>query len=228
MRPRPVVALDGPAGAGKSSVAQQVARALGFLLVDTGALYRGLALAASETGVSWDDGPALGALARRVSLAFHATAAGPRLLVDGVDREDAIRTLTMGDAASRVSRHPEVREALLGIQRALGAEGGVVLEGRDIGTVVFPDAEVKVFLTASPAERAKRRVADLRARGQEADLDEVLAGIVDRDTRDSTRPIAPLVAARDAVHVDTTGLTFDEVVAKVVALVGQRAPAASG
>ncbi len=103
-----------------------------------------------------------------------------------------------------------------------------MLEGRDIGTVVFPDAEVKVFLTASPAERAKRRVADLRARGQEADLDEVLAGIVDRDTRDSTRPIAPLVAARDAVHVDTTGLTFDEVVAKVVALVGQRAPAASG
>lgn len=228
MRPRPVVALDGPAGAGKSSVAQRVACALGFLLVDTGALYRGLALVASEAGVSWDDGPALGALARRVNLAFHATEAGSRLLVDGTDREDAIRTLAMGDAASLVSRHPEVREALLGIQRALGAEGGVVLEGRDIGTVVFPDAEVKIFLTASPAERAKRRVADLRARGQEADLEEVLAGIVDRDTRDSTRPVAPLVAARDAVHVDTTGLTFDEVVAKVVALVGQRAPVASG
>jgi cytidylate kinase len=144
------------------------------------------------------------------------------LLLDGVDREDAIRTLSMGDGASRVSRHPEVREALLGIQRDLGADGGVVLEGRDIGTVVFPDAEVKIFLTASAAERAKRRVADLRARGQEADVNEVLQGIVERDTRDSTRPIAPLAAAPDAIHLDTTGLDFDEVVAQVVTLVRDR------
>lgn len=221
-RSRPVVALDGPAGAGKSSVAQQVARALGFVLVDTGALYRGLALAASERGVSWDDGSALGRLAADLKLGFRATESGPRLTLDGVDREDAIRTLSMGDGASRVSRHPEVREALLGIQRALGADGGVVLEGRDIGTVVFPDAEVKIFLTASAAERAKRRVMDLRARGQEANLDEVLSGIVERDTRDSTRPVAPLMAAADAVHVDTTGLTFEEVVAKVVGLVRER------
>jgi cytidylate kinase len=216
------VALDGPAGAGKSTVAQKVARALEFVLVDTGALYRGLALAASERGVSWDDGPALGALANDVKLGFARTESGPRLLLDGVDREDAIRTLSMGDGASRVSRHPEVREALLGIQRDLGADGGVVLEGRDIGTVVFPDAEVKIFLTASAAERAKRRVADLRARGQEADVNEVLQGIVERDTRDSTRPIAPLAAAPDAIHLDTTGLDFDEVVAQVVTLVRDR------
>ncbi|MCB9623362.1 MAG: (d)CMP kinase [Sandaracinus sp.] len=225
-RPRPVVALDGPAGAGKSSVAQQVARELGFVLVDTGALYRGLALAASERDVSWDDGPALGRLAAEVKLGFVASPTGPRLNLDGVDREDAIRTLAMGDGASRVSRHPEVREALLGIQRELGAEGGVVLEGRDIGTVVFPDAEVKIFLTASPAERAKRRVMDLKARGQTADLQEVLAGIVERDTRDSTRPVAPLAAAPDAIHVDTTGLSFEQVVAKVVGLVRERAPSA--
>ncbi|MBX3247322.1 MAG: (d)CMP kinase [Myxococcales bacterium] len=215
-RARAVVALDGPAGAGKSTVARQVADALGYVLVDTGALYRGLALAAKERGVSWEDGPALGALAGALDLRFEATAGGPRLCLDGADREDAIRTLEMGDGASRVSRHPEVRDALLGLQRALGQDGGVVLEGRDIGTVVFPDAEVKVFLTASAEARAERRVKDLEARGQVAAFDEVLAGIVERDERDSSRAVAPLVPAPDAVHVDTTGMTLEQVVARVV------------
>lgn len=217
-RARAVVALDGPAGAGKSTVARQVADALGYVLVDTGALYRGIALAAKERGVSWDDGPALGALAAGVDLRFEPTEQGPRLRLDGEDREDHIRTLEMGDGASLVSRHPEVRDALLGLQRALGRDGGVVLEGRDIGTVVFPDAEVKVFLTASPEARADRRVKDLETRGQSASFEDVLAGIVDRDARDSSREVAPLVAAPDAVHLDTTGMTLEEVVARVVAV----------
>lgn len=212
-RTRPVVAIDGPAGAGKSTVARAVADALGYLLVDTGALYRGLALAARERGVDWDDGPALAALARQIELSF-----GPdgRLRIDGVDRDDDIRSPEMGQGASKVSAHPEVRQALLGIQRALGAAGGVVLEGRDIGTVVFPDAEVKVFLTAAPEERARRRVGDLARRGIQADYDEVLASIRERDERDERRAVAPLRPADDAWILDSTGLSLEEVVKRVV------------
>ncbi|MEM9070977.1 MAG: (d)CMP kinase [Myxococcota bacterium] len=215
-RSRPVIALDGPAGAGKSSVAKAVADALGFVLVDTGALYRGIALAAQEAGVPWEDGPALGALAEKAQLGF---APGPRLLLNGADREDEIRSPAMGQGASKVSAHPEVRAALLGIQRRLGADGGVVLEGRDIGTVVFPDAEVKVFLTATAEERAHRRHGDLQKRGVESDYSELLASIKERDERDSTRAVAPLRPAEDAVLLDSTDLGFDEVVARVVALV---------
>ena len=218
-RAKPVVALDGPAGAGKSTVARAVADQLGFVLVDTGALYRGIALAARERDVSWDDPEALGELARGLELAFDGAG---NLCIEGVDRAADIRTPEVSQGASKVSAHPPVRDALMGIQRALGAEGGVVLEGRDIGTVVFPDAEVKIFLTASVEKRAERRMGDLKNRGVEADMESLLESIRERDHRDSTRAVAPLKPAEDAELVDTTTLDFDEVVSRVVRLVRAR------
>jgi len=217
-RARPVVAIDGPAGAGKSSCALRLAQALGFVLVDTGALYRGVALAALERGLDWSDATALGALTRGLDLRFESGPDGaPRLLVDGVDRSGDIRTQVIARGASRVSQHPEVREALLGLQRKLGSEGGVVLEGRDIGTVVFPDAEVKVFLTASVEVRGRRRYDELRARGEQPDLARIVAEIAERDAVDANRAVAPLRPAPDSVVVDTSTLPIDEAVAALVA-----------
>ena len=218
-RPRPVVAIDGPAGAGKSTAARRLAERLGFVLVDTGALYRGVALAAHEAGVAWDDGPALGALAARLDLSFSlGPGAVPRLHIDGVDRSAEIRTPHISDGASKVSSQPEVRAALLDVQRALGREGGVVLEGRDIGTVVFPDAELKVFLTASAEERARRRHAELEARGVPSRYRDILAGMRERDARDRGRAIAPLVPAADAVVLDSSDLDLEAVVERLAAL----------
>lgn len=222
-RARPVVAIDGPAGAGKSTAAMRLAQRLGFVLVDTGALYRGIALSALEKGLGLDDGAGLGALARGLTLEFQVSAQGvPHILIDGRDRAADIRTPEVSMAASEVSRHSEVRQALLSLQRRLGADGGVVLEGRDIGTVVFPDAEVKVFLTADARTRAQRRVTELRTRGLAASLETTLAEVQDRDRRDSSRAVAPLKPAVDAVHVDTSGMELDEVVDRLVALVESR------
>ncbi len=225
-RTRPVVAIDGPAGAGKSTAARLLAEKLGFVLVDTGSLYRGTALAAATRGVSFDDGPALGAMAAALEFRFEPRAEGePRLYLDGRDVSSEIRTSEMSSAASRVSRHPEVRAALLGLQRRLGEDGGVVLEGRDIGTVVFPDAEVKVFLTASVEERARRRVRDLEARGSVADVEETLAQIEARDRMDQEREVAPLRPADDALVFDTTGTDLDTVVERLAGIVRERTPA---
>jgi CMP/dCMP kinase len=219
VRPRPVVAIDGPAGSGKSTAARLLAERLGYLLVDTGALYRGVALVARERDVPWDDAPRLGELAARLDLGFRMRGSEPRLCIDGVDRADAIRTPELSLGASTVSAHPEVREALLERQRRFGEQGGVVLEGRDIGTVVFPDAEVKVFLGAAAEERARRRTDELRARGMPADLATTLAEIEARDAQDQGRAVAPLRAAADAHVLDTTHLTIDQVVDRLEALV---------
>jgi cytidylate kinase len=189
-------------------------------LVDTGALYRGVALAARERGIPWDDEQTVAALCPRIELSFASQEDGtPRLLLDGVDRSDDIRTPEISAGASKVSAYPGVRRALLGIQRELGREGGVVLEGRDIGTVVFPDAEVKLFLTASAEERARRRAKDLESRGIPVDRDELLAQIRARDEADSTRAIAPLRPAEDAIILDSTRLDLEAVVQHVLELV---------
>jgi len=224
-RPRPVIAIDGPAGAGKSTVAQQLAKRLGFVLVDTGALYRGLALIARERGVPWTDGPALGELASKLDLRFESVPdAAPRLLAADRDLSSDIRTPEISMGASDVSKHPEVRDALLELQRQLGRDGGVVLEGRDIGTVVFPDAEAKVFLTASADVRAQRRVHDLQSRGIPADFGQTLAEIQARDAQDSGRSVAPLKAAPDAIVLDTTNLDIAAVVDELARLaLGKRA-----
>jgi CMP/dCMP kinase len=217
---KPVIAIDGPAGAGKSTAARQLAERLGYVLVDTGALYRGVALAAEERGISWEDGRLLGQLIDTLALEFARDADGTaRLLIDSADRSGDIRTPHISTGASRVSRHPEVRAALLGLQRRLGAPGGVVLEGRDIGTVVFPDAEIKVFLTASDEARTDRRHEELTRAGHDIDRAQLLAEIRERDRLDSERDIAPLRAADDAVLLDTSELDLEQVLARLEALV---------
>ena len=220
-RRRPVVAIDGPAGAGKSTVTKAVASALGYVLVDTGALYRAVALAAKRAGLSFDDVEGVGALSEALVARDAVRLAGggdgnARVLLDGEDVSGAIRTQELGQGASKVSAQPRVRAALLELQRAAGRDGGVVLEGRDIGTVVFPDAEVKLFLTASVDERARRRFEQLKAAGEPAELEAVRIDVIERDRRDSTRPIAPLRQAADAVVIDSSALDIGEVVARIV------------
>jgi cytidylate kinase len=221
-RQRPVVAIDGPAGAGKSTVTSKVARSLGYLLVDTGALYRAVALAAKRAGVAFDDGESVGALAEALVARDAVKLVGGVdgsvvVMLDGAEVSQAIRTQELGQGASKVSAQPRVRAALLELQRSAGRQGGVVLEGRDIGTVVFPDAEVKLFLTASVDERARRRFEQLKASGQPVVLSDVRSDVMERDRRDSSRPIAPLVQAADATVIDSSALGIEEVVSLIVA-----------
>lgn len=227
-RKRPIVAIDGPAGAGKSTVARRLAEQLGYVLVDTGAMYRAVALAALRAGVPWNDGERVAALARGIvgarSLAFERDEAlGVRVKLAGEDISEAIRTPEIAQGASTVSADPGVRAALLDLQRQAGQGGGVVLEGRDIGTVVFPDAEVKFFLTASPETRARRRHLELVAKGQTVTFDETLAEVKERDARDEGREVAPLRQAEGAVLVDSTSLSIDETVATMLAKVREAA-----
>jgi cytidylate kinase len=209
-----LVAIDGPAGSGKSSVARLVARRLGVVDLNTGAAYRAVALLALGEGVSVEDGAALAAAARRVALGAEGA------LVDGAPVPDeALRTPEVSAAASRVSAHPEVRRVLLAAQREAAEKaretGGAVVEGRDIGTVVLPDAELKVFLSAAPEERARRRAHQT---GREEELERIREAINSRDRRDSEREASPLKAAPDAVVLDTTALSLKEVVEKVLEL----------
>ncbi len=220
-RERPVVAIDGPAGAGKSSVTRLVAERLGYLLVDTGAIYRAVALAASRAGIGWSDSQPIAALASalvaREGIRLERLASGEqRVVLDGEDVSSAIRTQAISEGASRVSAIPEVRESLLELQRAAGRRGGVVLEGRDIGTVVFPDAEAKFFLTASVDVRARRRHEELAQRGYPQSFEDVRREVIERDKRDSSRPVAPLRQAADAIVVDSSTLSIDEVVERIV------------
>jgi cytidylate kinase len=219
-RIKPIVAIDGPAGAGKSTVARRLADELSFLLVDTGAIYRAVALAAKRAGVPWDDARDVGSLARslvqRQALSLQSSpGVGLRVRLGDAEVTDAIREPDIGMGASTVSAHAGVREALLEMQRQAGQGGGVVLEGRDIGTVVFPDAEVKFFLTARPDVRARRRFDELKAKGVTVTLEDTLSEVLKRDSQDSTRPIAPLREAPDATRVDNSEMTIDETVARM-------------
>ncbi len=214
-----VVAIDGPVGSGKSSVARRVAERLGYLYLDTGAMYRAVGLLATEAGVPLDDEAAVAPLAAAARLRFDDEG---RLFAGDRDMTGLIRSLEMGAAASIVSVLPAVRRLLVERQRELGAGADIVMEGRDIGTNVFPDAEVKVFLTARPEVRAARRAAELRAKGDDVPVDEVLTALLERDRRDSERDVAPLRRAADAVEVDTSALTLDEVVDAVVAIAGEK------
>lgn len=218
-----IVAIDGPAGAGKSTVARLVAERLGFALVDTGAIYRCVALKALRAGIDWTDEGRLGPLAARVHIEFHFEQHVNRVRLDGTDVTEGIRAPDISRGASLVSSRPAVRAALLELQRRLALEvaSGAVLEGRDIGTVVFPEAEVKVFLTASPETRARRRFDELRAKGTETTFEHVLADQVARDREDETRPIAPLKPAVDAVRVDSGGLSTAAVVDRIRAIVDE-------
>jgi cytidylate kinase len=224
---RIIVAIDGPAGAGKSTVTRRVATALGYFVLDTGALYRCVALAAMRAGVDLGDDAAVSRiaadLAARRAIRFVTDVkqerAGQRVMLEDEDVSKAIRTQATSDGASRVSALPGVRAALLELQRGIGMGGGAVVEGRDIATVVFPDAAAKFYLTASPEERARRRYAELLERGERADYDEILREVKQRDERDMNRSVAPLVQAPDAEVVDSSAMSIDEVVETIVASV---------
>lgn len=225
-----LVAIDGPAGAGKSTVSRRVAERLGFAMVDTGAIYRTVALAAAQTGVAFDDDAGLASLLARVRIEFRPRAGGGQsVILDGADVSAEIRTPEISRAASAVSARQVVRDGLLELQRRLAraAPGGAVLEGRDIGTVVFPDADAKFFVTARPEVRATRRHAELAARGGTSTLAEVLADQNQRDKDDTERAIAPLRPADDATVVDTSDLSLDEVVDRIVAEVESRLASAA-
>ncbi len=227
MRRAPIVTIDGPAGAGKSTVALLLADALGYVLVDTGAMYRAVAFAAREAGADWRDADQMGQVARslvaRGALSFErAEGSGLRLRIDGEDVTGAIRSPEIARGASAVSAHATVRHALLDMQRRAGSEGGVVLEGRDLGTVVFPDAEVKFFLTARPEVRARRRFDELVARGTAVSYEETLSDVLLRDEQDTGRAVAPLRQAPDATVIDDSDMGIEETVARMAARVRTR------
>lgn len=219
-----IVAIDGPAGAGKSSVSKILARRLGFTLVDTGAIYRCVALKALREKVALDDDEGLGKLLDRVEISFFVQGEENRVLLAGEDVSSQIRTPEVSMGASKVSSRPVVRSGLLALQRrlALGAGQGAILEGRDIGTVVFPDADAKFFLDAQPQVRARRRYEELFQKGVEATLDGVLKDQTQRDKDDSSRTVAPLAAAADAIFVDSSSLPLSEVVQRIEETVRER------
>ncbi|HEY1937793.1 MAG TPA: (d)CMP kinase [Candidatus Angelobacter sp.] len=215
-----VIAIDGPAGSGKSTLAALLARKYNYTNIETGAMYRALAYKALKQGVSLDDENRLAALAEQSKIELAPNPEGNRVLLDGVDVSDSLRSQEVTDAASRVSVHPAVRTWMVNSQRSMGAGGGIVMEGRDIGTKVFPDAEVKIFLDAAPEIRGSRRF--LQSPAAAAPEASVLAELHARDERDRTRANSPLVPAPDAVVIDSTHLTLDQVLARSVELIDAR------
>ena len=215
-----IIAIDGPAGAGKSTIAARLARKLGYVNLESGAMYRALALKAIGRDTSFEDETALVKLADGSSIRLEPTVTGNRTLLDGKDVSQRIRERDVTDGASKISVHPKVREWMVSHQRAMGAGGGVVMEGRDIGTKVFPDADLKVFLDADPVVREQRRMAQQKIAGPVSP--NVAAELRERDHRDRTRAASPLVAADDAVVINSTAMSEDDVLAKVEELVKEK------
>jgi CMP/dCMP kinase len=211
-----IIAIDGPSGAGKSTLSKLVAAQLGYINIDTGAMYRSVALAAHRQGLDLEDGTALTELAYGLDIRFVQHSAGERVLLNGEDVSEAIRTPENSLRTARVAACPGVRTALVELQRKLGAVGGVVLEGRDIGTVVFPHADLKIFLVASAQERGRRRWQELQAKGLEVDLQQTIIEVEARDAADQQREHAPLIRAEDALALDTTELDIPAVLAKIL------------
>lgn len=217
-----IIAIDGPSGAGKSTLGRMIARELGYLYIDTGAMYRAVALAVIEAGVSLNDAKAVADLADRLDIKLEGDPDSLRVSLNGRDVSDEIRTEEVSHASSVVSTIPAVRRNLVERQRKMGAHGRVVLDGRDIGTVVFPNADVKFFLTARPRERAARRFKEERLRERDVTFDETLSDINTRDQRDSTREDSPLAIAEGAIVIDSTDLSIDEVVERMLAVIRER------
>lgn len=218
-----IIAIDGPVGSGKSTLARRVAAMMGYIYIDTGAMYRAMALKAQRRGVSFDAPDALASLAGETRIDLRANDATQQVFLDGEDVTGAIRTPEVAQAASRVAVVPGVRKVLVAEQRRAGERGGVVMEGRDIGSVVFPDAHLKIFLTASPEIRAERRWREHQQKGDAIDLARTLVEIHERDRRDREREISPLVRAPDAVVVDSTAMEAEEVARLVVMLAEENA-----
>lgn len=216
------VAVDGPAGSGKSTVAKEIAKALGILYIDTGAMYRTVGMACLKKGIDPTDEEAVVASLDSLDMKIFPEAGGQRILLDGEDITSRIRTEEIGKAASSVAAYQKVREKLVEIQKGLAKEQSVIMDGRDIGTKVLPDAEVKIYLDASVEERAKRRVGELEAQGKTADLETIREEIAQRDYQDMHRENSPLCRAEDAVNVDTTGLDIPAVTAKLLALIAEK------
>jgi cytidylate kinase len=217
-----IIAVDGPSGAGKSTLGRMLARELGLLYIDTGAMYRAVALAVAGAGVSTSDAERVAEVARRASIRLEGDPDSLRVFLDGRDVSEEIRGEEVGRNASVVSIIPAVRRELVRRQREMGAGVGVVLDGRDIGTVVFPAADVKFFLTADPEARARRRLDEERARDERQTFEETLADINERDRRDATRDDSPLRVAADAVVIDTTSLSVEDVFRRMLQVVGER------
>jgi cytidylate kinase len=220
--PRLIIAIDGPSGAGKSTLSKALARELGYTNIDTGAMYRSVALLATRRRIPLDDVEALRRLCRQMKLEFRRRGAEERVFVDGQDVSGEIRSPEVSLLTSKVAACPSVREELVRMQQHLGRAGGVVLEGRDIGTVVFPHADLKFFLSASAAERGRRRFEELRARGIEVDLEQTIAEVETRDAADSSREHAPLCRALDAIEIDSTKMPIDQVLQLMLARVQAR------
>ena len=217
-----VICVDGPSGSGKGTLSQRLAEALNFHLLDSGALYRVVGYAASVSGIDWADNDGVTNIARTLDVSFQSSVTGVRVLYAGSDVTESIRSVKGGEGASAVAAIPSVREALLSRQRELACPPGLIADGRDMGTVVFPEAPLKIFLEASAMARAQRRQSQLQQQGEDVSLPRLLEAIEARDLRDRTRAVSPLVPAADAVVVDSTTMTADDVFAHVMSLVSQK------